>query len=39
MSEETKSLLTLIGLIFASAGLTGAVLCWFVSRNIYNNED
>lgn len=39
MSEELKSLLTLIVLIFASAGLTGAVLCWFVSRNIYNHED
>jgi len=39
MSEELKSLLTLIGLIFASAGLTGAVLCWFVSRSIYNHSD
>jgi len=34
MSDELKSLLTLIGLIFASAGLTVAVLYWFVSRNI-----
>ena len=39
MSEELKSLLTLIGLIFASAGLTGAVLFWFVRRNIYTHED
>jgi hypothetical protein len=39
MSDELKSLLTLIGLIFTSAGLTGAVLCWFVSRNIYTHED
>jgi hypothetical protein len=39
MNEEIKSLLTLIGIIFLSAGLTGAVLCWFVSRNIYTHED
>jgi hypothetical protein len=39
MSEEAKSLLTLLGIIFLSAGLTGAVLCWFVSRSIYSHDD
>jgi len=34
MSYELKSLLTLIGLIFASAGLTVALLYWFMSREM-----
>jgi hypothetical protein len=39
MSYELKSLLTLIGLIFASAGLTAVVLYWFVRRSVYNHDD
>jgi hypothetical protein len=39
MSEEAKSLLTLIGLIFASAGLSLGLMCWFLTRDIYNHED
>ena len=34
MSYELKSLLTLIGLIFTSVGLTAAILYWFVSREM-----
>jgi hypothetical protein len=34
MSEEAKSLLTLIALIFASAGLVVAILCWFIAREM-----
>jgi hypothetical protein len=34
MNEELQSLLTLIGLIFASAGFTVAILCWLVSREM-----
>lgn len=37
MSEELKSLLTLIGLIFASAGLVVAMLCWFISKSILDD--
>lgn len=38
MSDELKSLLTLIGLIFASAGLTVAVLYWFVSSSVDDDQ-
>jgi len=38
MSEEIKSLPTLIGLIFASAGLTVAVLYWFVSSSVDDDQ-
>lgn len=34
MSEEAKSLLTLIGLIFVAAGLTVAILLWFLAREV-----
>jgi hypothetical protein len=34
MNEEIKSLLTLLGIMFLSAGLTGVVLYWFISRDI-----
>lgn len=37
MSEETKSLLTLIGLIFASAGLTVVILLWFLAREVQDS--
>jgi len=37
MSEEAKSLLTLIGLIFASAGLVVAILCWFMAREMHDS--
>lgn len=33
MSEELKSLLTLIGLIFTSVGLSVVVFFWFLARN------
>jgi len=39
MSEELKSLLTLIVLIFVAAGLVVFVLCWLFTRDIYNHED
>lgn len=34
MSEEVKSLLTLLGIIFLSAGLVAALLCWFIYSSI-----
>lgn len=37
MSEEAKSLLTLIALIFASAGLTVAILLWFLARDMQDS--
>jgi hypothetical protein len=37
MSEEAKSLLTLIALIFLSAGLTVAILCWFMAREMQDS--
>jgi hypothetical protein len=37
MSEEVKSLLTLLGIIFLSAGLVAALLCWFISSSIDDN--
>jgi len=37
MSEEEKSLLTLIGLIFVSAGLTVAILLFFLARDMQDS--
>lgn len=39
MSEEAKSLLTLIALIFVAAGLSVGVMCWFLTRDIYTHGD
>lgn len=39
MSEELKSLLTLIALIFVAAGLCLSVMLWWLTRDIYNHED
>lgn len=39
MSEEAKSLLTLIALIFVAAGLSVGVMCLFLTRGIYNHDD
>lgn len=39
MSEETKSLLTLISLIFVAAGLCLGVMLWLLTRDIYKHDD
>lgn len=39
MSDELKSLLTLIGLIFVAAGLCLGVMCWLLSHDIYTHGD
>lgn len=39
MSEELKSLLTLIALIFVAAGLCLGVMLWWLTRDIYEHGD
>lgn len=39
MSEEAKSLLTLIAFIFVAAGLCLGVMLWLLTKDIYDHED
>lgn len=39
MSEEVKSLLTLIALIFVAAGLCLSVMLWWLTKDIYDHEN